>query len=226
VKNFISSLLSLFLISCCLSINHYSNSEYYKPHVYNSVARIAVAVEGTDDYVLFATGFAVTKDLILTAGHFCRNYANGMDNELLNDSASYIFYNGKEFIESYGLELVDYEMDDENDLDTCLMRKQDHGLTILNIFNEKHGKLEVGDKIFVVGAPYATVPSIRTDGYIAAMNDETILVSSPGGPGNSGSPVFNENLEVIGMLVRVNTRYSFIVTIISYKQLNDFLNSF
>jgi hypothetical protein len=61
-----------------------------------------------------------------------------------------------------------------------------------------------GDKVFVTGFPMTTILGSEislTDGIINAFRGETdFQISAPVQPGNSGSPVFNERFEVLGVV--------------------------
>ncbi|WP_083761918.1 S1C family serine protease [Syntrophothermus lipocalidus] len=63
-------------------------------------------------------------------------------------------------------------------------------------------KVEVGDKVIVIGSPLGLSQTVST-GIVSAIRDlsgmKVFQITAPISPGSSGSPVFNEEGEVIGV---------------------------
>jgi len=94
----------------------------------------------------------------------------------------------------------------------------------------KNPTLKIRDKVYTIGAPKGSFP-IETEGYISIpkMNidgsivDDKILLSLPITSGNSGSPLYNENGDVIGMIVMGDMSYPFISFALNVDYINKFI---
>ncbi|MGH9182972.1 MAG: trypsin-like peptidase domain-containing protein [Acidimicrobiales bacterium] len=59
----------------------------------------------------------------------------------------------------------------------------------------------IGDAVIVVGSPLGLDQSVVT-GIVSARRGDSLQLSAPLNPGNSGGPVLNEGGEVVGVVVR------------------------
>jgi serine protease Do len=77
-------------------------------------------------------------------------------------------------------------------------------------------KVDVGDEVFIIGAPYGLSHSL-TVGHISARHEPNSTLNNPGGAellqtdaainsGNSGGPMFNMRGEVIGIVANILSR--------------------
>jgi S1-C subfamily serine protease len=201
----------LLLTSCSLSINFATNQKdigksntFSADTAYKSVTRISArAIE--DGGELSGTGFAIDKDNIMTAGHVCIGIMELQDQGVIGKEIYMDYYgpNGETILTTDGLKIL--AVDPVNDI--CVISKKSHGLLPI-VFAKDYGTVKVHKtSAFIVGAPlgiFATTYSgevISTDLDFGAFAQHKLVVNTPAAPGNSGSPVFNENGQVIGMLI-------------------------
>ena len=170
---------------------------------YLSVARLLIKGKDNPKSGFSATGFAVDKNHILTAGHFCESFIKGLANGEVVNSIEALYFNGDNFKKKNGYKVV--RVDNKNDI--CLLKRGWHSLSVVS-FGLNAG---VGDKVSVLGAPIGIFPS-KVDGYIIQPNNRiygdksligTLMISAVVHPGNSGSPIYNKNNKVVGMLIGV-----------------------
>ena len=116
-------------------------------------------------------------------------------------------------------------IDLKNDL--CLIEIKNHGLIPVVISDKKILKLR--DKIFTVGAPASVVP-IEAEGNVSLPSitfsdddGERVMASMPAFGGSSGSPVFDEKGEVVGLITEANQHYQKIAFFTSAKFIQTFL---
>jgi S1-C subfamily serine protease len=168
---------------------------------FKSVARVSVELKIG---VLYGTAFAISPDLLMTAGHVCSSFIAAKDNNLLVDGMSLDYYgpNGETIISSLGVDVV--EVNEENDV--CILKKNDHGLVPVRIVKD-YNKVGPKDVVHIVGAPMG-IYITHYDGEIIGKNmtinkdmPPRLVVSAASAPGNSGGPVFNDKGEVVGMLI-------------------------
>ena len=92
------------------------------------------------------------------------------------------------------------------DADLALLRVAQTNSTPLTIAK---GLPNVGESIVVIGAPRGYSHTL-TDGMLSAIdrgqNGEYIQISAPISPGSSGSPVFNDKGEVVGIVTFTDAR--------------------
>jgi len=150
-----------------------------------------------------ATGFAVTKNLIMTAGHFC----DTSDKEMMTpvkDFDIFTAYGTLESGKSYKIgqtEIIAYE---NKDLDLCILRLNSHGLKPMTL-HPTSKILSTEELVTTIGAPQGHFP-IRREGRVSAVVDEDykgrdlILIAINVQGGSSGSPVIYQG-SVVGIIV-------------------------
>lgn len=166
--------------------------------LFPSVARL-VTVPKKKGGLYIATGWAVDKDHIMTAGHFCEKATDMMKLKKIKRRIGIEVVNhiGRPIALLPG-RIVSYV--NEEHVDMCIIKSDDHGLAPLPIASTLFD-VETEDKIFIMGAPKGKFP-IRRDGYVWAIPDDALLVAVEIQPGNSGGPVIWRG-EVIGMVIAV-----------------------
>lgn len=169
--------------------------------LYPSITRLVTVPKNKKDGSFLATGWAIDKDHIMTAGHFCDHATDLM---MLGKIRRAI---GLDIVDGIGRPIarkkgwiVNYVADELTDM--CIIKSKDHGLTPLPIMANLGG-VQTEDKIFIVGAPKGKFP-IRRDGYVWAIPDDALLVAIEIEPGNSGGPVMWRG-QVVGMIIAVLT---------------------
>jgi len=148
-----------------------------------SVARADIMEDG--GVVGHCTAFAVSGYKVLTSAHCCPAQSNA----------------GIKVNNKFGWVL---ERDEVNDI--CAVIVIDHGLKPLEIAK----RVQVGDKVFVVGCPMAHCGSI-TQGWTAKPTEKWTVITAASTFGSSGSPVLNTKNEVIGIVSRGPEDYNNLV---------------
>ena len=173
---------------------------------------------------VFGTAWAVTPDLMITAGHLCKSAQArinaGQDYEILQ----------WDFVDMKG-SISEGEKDARilaisNSHDICILKSEDHGLTPLRL-SQRVDLMLTGDMLTVTGYPHGIPFLVQKDGHIIAIDDEELYIDIFIEPGNSGSPVLWMN-EVVGMVVAYPISESTLITqtckAVSVKELQKFLN--
>lgn len=193
--------LMLFL-SSCWSCGHLLPVEQKTDPVkqsYASVGRLSVKSKDGKK-AIFASGFAVSDDYVATAGHFCVGWLEGNAKNEFPDKIDVMFVYNKELIElKQVLEVVLIE----EKRDVCIL-KNNPGLVPVKFAD--YSKVSVGDKVYTIGAPlslFAQYSEGRVNIPKMDVGDgkKLLFMSLPISPGNSGSPVFDEQGKVIGMVI-------------------------
>ena len=195
-------LLFGFLCCSCVTISCFSKKEYNIKDAYVSVGRLSV-ISNDKKNIISATGFAIDYQHVVSAGHFCISvfesnvkgtFPEKIDISIIHHNSVLILY-----------EQLEIEEIDEK-LDICILRG-DHRLIPLAFGN--FDKIEIGDKISVLGAPLFMFPVLSEGWIIEPRFDmgnekekrEMLFVDVHVSQGTSGSPVLNERGEVIGMVI-------------------------
>jgi len=149
---------------------------------------VKLEVQGEYGYFWQGTGFFIEDDLIATAGHM----VDGA-NEIW-----VIWSDGKRH------KAVNWYQEDSS--------LTDAGFIYIRTLEKepiiKFADAIVGETVRMIGNPFGYYP-VLTEGIISAINiDEDffgeknlLLTDCPSNPGNSGSPLFNKDNEVLGILV-------------------------
>lgn len=172
-----------------------------------------------------ATGFAIDKEHIVTAGHYCISVLNAYVNKTLVGEIEIVYLNNNDELETKpGVNIL--YVDEKPDI--CVVKKKKHGLLPMKL--AKYKNLRVGDKVRTIGSPLGIFPT-ETEGYVISTKHEDrnpelrykLFTSIPVFGGNSGGPVLNEAGEVVGMVVMSTTRYEHISISATAWQIRKFL---
>lgn len=182
-------LLALFYGACAYPIFQTAERKDYS----NSVTLLSVS--RNNKTVIAATGYAINKDTLVTAAHFCISAAELM----VFDNADLVAGNKKARIK---------RISDKDDL--CLLYQPNHGLDPLPISNKKY---PIRSDVLIVGFPQGIVLG-HYKGEITGYDVEPdipilkdlIVISAPSVGGLSGSPCMVDG-NVIGTLVMGSPAY-------------------
>lgn len=204
-----------FFASCSLSSCITVNKEFYSENnvydngsdfvdtlrAYRSVAKLSVYKKGTNEISGSASGFAVSKKYIATAGHFCVTTYEGANKGNLEEKINVDFVSGNEvFRKEMVLSIV--AMDEK--LDLCILSGK-HGLIPLKLERSYFANVHVGQKVYSVGSPAGIFPA-KSVGYVVDRKSnenellkDRLILSMPIYFGDSGSPILISNGHVVGM---------------------------
>jgi len=133
-------------------------------------------------YESIGTGFFITKDILLTAGHVIQNS--------IRVDITIPSIGKKKFKASV----------------VCINPYYDFALLKMDSYKSHHflkfgdsNKIKSGDKVLAVGYPLAQDKLKLTSGIISGIHNGKIQTDAPINKGNSGSPLLNKNEEVIGI---------------------------
>lgn len=231
-KKIIASFFVLvFAFSCCSqSLIPQANFDEKKfiQKLHKSVAMVSFTIKSGDaSYsTIRGTAFAISKKHLLTAGHVCLEVFRRFSAADFLDSSNELYFVNENFqISNITDNLRIRSIDTVNDI--CLLETKSNPLTPLKI---ELAEYEIGDEMFVVGAPTGTFP-IFTKGYVAmnqpvfdgSMLATKVMLSIPIFQGNSGSPLFNKKGNVVGLIVAANPKYPYISFATNSEDLINFI---
>jgi hypothetical protein len=198
IKLITSLFLFLFFIFNCATISRVDYSRPVSKRI-DIVRRIELqkAKKIVDLPVGICTVFAISKHELATAGHCV---VPGTSLKL------------DKFI------AVPILVDHERDIARLWIWK--HSLPILKIAD--YSPRPMVDKVTIIGCPFGFCNS-RTDGYFAGKYKEFIYLTAPAAPGSSGSPILNEDGEVVGILVAGVPAYPHLTFSVDYLYMKLFL---
>lgn len=167
---------------------------------FGSVVKILVRDKKGIEF-LSGTGFAIDKDKIMTAGHVCDGIIKFQKAKKITKKIYMDFYatDGETILETSGLKILSID----KQYDICIMQKKLHGLVPIK-FIQDYSSIKLHSVVYIVGAPLG-VFATAYQGLVVIKDDGSdmhyLIVDAASAPGNSGSPVFDENGEVIGIFV-------------------------
>jgi len=222
-------LFVLFLCGCCTINSGLSPKEIIKSNY--SVQLFADTLDG--DETIYASGFAINKDFIVTVGHFCVPIAEGEEGVFFDENIKmkYTTLCGN-ILKKEGI-YID-SIDESKDI--CLLKKENHGIKPIEFTNKR---IDIGERIAISGGPSSWYPSVSfghiTDpdsslvgpihsgnGVISGSSRIILTVHTCGG--NSGSPVILiDEGSVAGMVYAGPTECGKISFGVTAKDIKDFL---
>lgn len=189
--------LLLFMSSCCgpqQNIPKYADA---------SISDYAIQLSfigkvGDKYYRIFASGFAIDKDHILTAGHFCEEIAS---EKYIEDKLFFETTRTKER-KSFDKIMIRYS----KLIDFCVIKSENHKIKFLKVRNTP---LRSGDKIssasgmegFFPIRKYGEVLTFNTDFKNKRHTEKDYFLSSLKViEGSSGGLIIDANAEIVGMV--------------------------
>jgi len=167
----------------------------------------------------FGSGAAVDKNhsgvFILTAAHVCVS-SQAAEKTVISINFSVTGLGG----ETNAAEILSYD----SDLDVCVLYAKGVDVEVIPMSKSKP---VAGEKMFNTAAPLVifspnAVP-ILEGRYIGVGTHGYTMYSIPAAPGSSGSPVVNQEGQLVGMIHSVYRRFPMISLSVQYEDLKAFL---
>ena len=225
-KILIGAYVSLSMLACCtIQAKTQVVSRSDEGYISQVVRLQSKSKDGTGQIIL-ATGFAYTKDILLTAGHFCSQVLVGQINGKFQDKVS------MSFVEDGMVKTLDggliVALDEKSDL--CAIYLPQDKIIPLALLDRP---LHIGEKITITGAPLGFFPVI-TRGHVISLKSENLppevngrlIVGCTATFGNSGGPIINEEGKVVGMVFAIPTTFPHIVFGVRVETIQAFLDKF
>ena len=153
----------------------------YKPHSkYNDMVNAAVTIPQA------GSGVFIADNLVLTAGHVAR----------LLDTTRVV-----ELSDGIKISIQSVYVDDKYDIGFLLVDANEPGIANLGILPD------IGDTVYIVGCMYGKLSLSLTKGVVSFVGrnvldyKNVIQTDAEAAPGSSGSPLYNERGQVIGICV-------------------------
>tara|TARA_R110000824_G_scaffold29140_2_gene97244 strand:+ start:1030 stop:1752 length:723 start_codon:yes stop_codon:yes gene_type:complete len=177
----------------------------------------------------YGTGIILRKDLrntatILTVGHLCQEYVISLD-KFGKERSILKIYNSK--METYEAKISSYQMEN----DTCIL-KAEHYFNEIEKISLRTDKIIPGEEIFNIGAPtglfsYNMVNRFRGfyAGYVAigTANNIRNVFNFPAVEGSSGSPIFDSEGLLIGIVSMFSKDFNYIILSPTLEELQTIL---
>ncbi len=214
-------IFSLFVVSCCHGNKQINLNAYKTRHVDARDAAVFISVKGEGEETSIessGSGVAVAhigdKTVIMTAGHICKAVlVPGVD------SSEFMVWN----IEGRGFYSSIISISPHFDL--CLL-SVDEVLPIARIAKDSPSS---GDKVFYSGYPVGFyMPGLlhHFAGYMAGVDPTgDHLYNIPAIGGSSGSPVYNEKGEIVGILSAVMIEFHWMTFAVGTENILDFMEN-
>ena len=176
----------------------------------------------------FVVNTSKTGSYAITAAHFCEDDMDLLLQSLVRGTPiqKIEFYAYDIEMKKYDVNVIHYD----NKLDLCLIyvKKLRRNAALV-----AHRAPTPGDKAYNLAAPMGMfhanmIPKL--DGYFAGYykrdpreKQQFAIYSIPAIGGSSGSPIFDQNGYIIGMIHSVNTRFPFITYSPTFNQLKQYI---
>lgn len=209
------SALTVILASSCVScVTRLTETERVYVHgnpikqedFRNSIVRLRSLPGENGSSSAQATGFAITSNHLLTAGHYCNSMSERIKKKVASEDILVEVSDSKGMIHKIGSATI---VASAIGMDACLLELKNHGLKKLNLYTD-FGVIEAGDRISVHGAPHGyflvsvvgQIISLRGDpSQFSTVDSNEMFLRVSILPGSSGSPVM-WNGKCIGIVVK------------------------
>ena len=231
------AILALFLLatSCTIQVNvppvevtvKETVSEPDLSGTLASVGMLGLRKIGDAEVSGLGTAFATDYRTLVTAGHVCGTIKTFHATGAVEKEIYLTILNKADGLETKAGGVIESF---DTDLDICTIKFPDHGLRAVNF--GKYKDVHLNDEAYIVGAPSGVMISI-TKGHVmnrrvVKTNKKALLnrlvISAAAAPGHSGSPVFNKNGELIGMLVAGHSEYDHLSICVNSVVIQRFLS--
>ena len=162
----------------------------------------------------FCSSFLVADDILVTAGHCINNYRQCKNSAIVFD---YAYTNGSENLEYVITDNI-YYCDHIISSEYNILKKIDYSVIKLNrpvldrqpLRVRSKGKIGYSTKISTIGYPLGLPAKVTTSARIRKnAHDSYFVTNTDTFHGSSGSPVFNQEGLVEGILVRGEDDYAY-----------------
>jgi len=229
---FVLSLITLVSFGFCCTLNYNAIKQTTQDQnmqqdydLYKTVARLYVNMALIPARGVSATGYAIDKEYMLTASHFCVFVLINQMNGLLENNVRMEYLDGQTMYVKENLKII--KLDSERDL--CLIKKKGHGLKPV-VFFDNYDNLKIGDIVQVLGAPLG-VSFVLTEGRIISKDMTcnlgkyvNLFYSADVFAGNSGGPIFYRG-RLIGSVVGGSMDYPKVNVGTDINRIKEFLKS-
>jgi len=198
--------LTTFFVSCVtFSPQTYQNipSQKWNPDTaFASTAKVYFNItKAAGGGSLSGTAFAITDKYLLSAGHVCVAYAELEAKGLIEPEIYLDIYgaDGETIITLKDVTI--YEINEPDDL--CVFKRRNHSLAPV-VFASSLPRIH--SRVWLVGSPLGLFQSKQEGEFVGIKTlgvryRNKMIITNAAAGGNSGSPVFDENGCVIGVLI-------------------------
>tara|TARA_Y100000310_G_scaffold182983_1_gene183021 strand:- start:1187 stop:1921 length:735 start_codon:yes stop_codon:yes gene_type:complete len=199
--------------------------------IYDPIYESTVSLERTADYdgelmTIVATGVVIKNiegkkqkinSYILSVEHFCKKIKNKVTAMAVSrDDETLVTFKGKVLF-----------VDQESDLCLIKLYNTKNRFESIRFSNELP---KIGERVMVIGSPEGIFPS-KTEGYVISNTfgsyneDKDLYMTVPVSGGSSGSPVYNEDFELVGILKARHIEFGQISIAVPLDKINIFLDN-
>ena len=222
------------------SYNSIENSPEFKTHyMLEPVVKLTYVSQVSTPFgmemipISTATGFSVQYDpesetsMIITNDHFCGEFRDDLDKKIL-------IQDFKDISNDNGVNITEGEIvySDET-YDLCLIRTNEFIQPA--VLTMEHERVDYFENVYIVGAPSGNFPiiidtyistilerSVGSMGNMSTSGEGFLIISEMIFPGHSGSPIYNSNGKVVGVIFASMSSYGALG--ISSQDIHLFLN--
>lgn len=163
------------------------------------------------------SSFLVAPNIVVTAGHCIKNKSKKELQDVrfvfgywmisITDANLNIPHENVYSIEK----VIHYEYSPLNAIDYAII-ELDRDVTVAEPLDLSYSELKEGDYVYIIGYPSGLPLKYAPNAYAFRINEQSFVASIDAFKGNSGSPVFNSNGEVVGVyistyLILIGTEY-------------------
>jgi S1-C subfamily serine protease len=235
----LSSLFILMFISSCVSTNTVNKDKPIPPtESFVKVIKILSVTECEKENTCKLGDFASTgsgislgtlgpDSLILTAGHVCSSNKRILSNLGKVKSHNYRMEVRDIFGKTYHSDVLSISLESTTQTDLCMLLVK--GANIKGVIVSEEG-LTKGDRIYNIASPFGVfhppvVPILEGTYSGDIPNSNASLVTLPAIGGSSGSPIFNEDMRLVGILFATHPYFNVITLTSNYEITLKFIHN-